>query len=231
MYDDLGDKGRAVLTVAPRHGGGFSRAAGGKRVAGFTIIELMVAVSIFAILVALTVPTMKRWIANTKVRAVADSLQNGIRLAQAESERLSRQVVFALTTNNNPTVGFTPATSGQYWAIQTVPFTGEAAVLLGSGVLTSAGSTVQITADASQTALCFNSLGRLVGNTTTGLTGATCTTPSTTSASGNNTQPMFTYTVSMTGADHKLQVQVAMGGQLHLCDLSQTLSPSNPYGC
>jgi type IV fimbrial biogenesis protein FimT len=211
-------------------GAGDDAVARGQRAAGFTIIELMVTVSIFAILVALTVPTMRIWIANTKVRAVADSLQNGIRLAQAESERLSRQVVFALTTSNNPTVGFTAATSGPYWAIQTVPLmTGETPTLIASGVLTSAGSTVTITAGSGQTALCFNSLGRLVANASPGPSGATCVTPS--AGNLNSAQPLFTYIVSMAGADHNLQVEVAMGGQLHLCDPSQTLSSTNPYGC
>src|ERR1019366_5507961 len=76
------------------------------RASGFTIIEMIVPVSIFSILVALTVPTMRKWIANTKVRAVADALQNGVRLAQAESLRRSRQVVFALTNSTTPQSGF-----------------------------------------------------------------------------------------------------------------------------
>jgi len=229
MPDHLDHTGGLLLTVSAKCRSGFSAR-------GFTIIEMMVTVSIFAILVALTVPTMRVWIANTKVRAVADSLQNGLRLAQSESIRLSRQVVFALTNNSSPTAGFAVAASAPYWAIQTVPLmTGETPTLLASGVLKSAGSTVTIVANSGQTALCFNSLGRLVSNLTPGPSGATCATPSSsgTAAGGTaiNTQPMFTYNVSMTGADHSLQVQVAMGGQLHLCDLSQTLSQSNPYGC
>ena len=204
-----------------------------RRTAGFTLIEMVVAVTIFAILVAMTAPTMKLWIANTKVRAIADSLQNGIRLAQAEAERRSRQVVFALTNNATPAVGFTATTSGTYWAIQTFPFAGETPVLIASGVLSSAGTTVTITAGQNQTALCFNSLGRLVANSSPGPSGATCTTPTASNTSNvtANPQPTFTYTVSMTGADHNLEVEVATGGQLHLCDPTKTFSATNPYGC
>ncbi len=212
--------------------------SGRNRSAGFTLIEMLVTVAIFAILVALTVPSMKMWVANTKVRTVADSLQNGIRLAQSEAERLSRQVVFALTTDQNPATGFTAVTSGPSWAIQTVPLpgTGEAPTLIASGVLSSAGTVVTIAAgSANQTALCFNSLGRLVSNATPGPSGATCTTPTApvTTNNTNNTQPMFTYTISVTGADHTLELEVATGGQLHLCDTSQTSSPANPnpYAC
>jgi type IV fimbrial biogenesis protein FimT len=46
------------------------------------------------------------------------------------------------------------------------------------------------------------------------------------------TPPRFTYNIQLTGqADHPLQVQVALGGQVHLCDPSQTLSSTNTYGC
>jgi type IV fimbrial biogenesis protein FimT len=200
------------------------------RASGFTIIEMIVAVSIFSILVALTVPTMRTWIANTKVRAVADAIQNGVRLAQAESLRRSRQVVFALTNSTTPQSGFTAVTNGNYWAIMTIPAMTdgtETAAFVEGGVLTSAGSTVQI---AGQAEICFNSVGRLVANGTTGVAGGTCTVP--TAGINSSAQPMLSYVVTMTGAaDHPLQVEVGLGGQVHICDPSQTLSATNPYGC
>ena len=202
------------------------------------MIELIVTVSIFALLVALTVPAMRLWVANTKVRAAADTLQNGIRLAQAEAQRRGRQVVFALTSTPTPVAGFTAVTQGSYWAVQTVPLmtdgTDSAAIIASSGLSTSSGGAVQITAGTAQnqTALCFNSLGRLVANATPGPAYATCTTPS--AGVNANTQPGFTYIVSAVGADRTLQVEVAMGGQLHLCDASagqSSLASGNPYGC
>jgi type IV fimbrial biogenesis protein FimT len=200
------------------------------RASGFTIIEMIVAVSIFSILVALTVPTMRKWIANTKVRAVADALQNGVRLAQAESLRRSRQVVFALTNSTTPQSGFTAAANGNYWAIMTIPAMtdgSETAAFVEGGVLTSAGSNVQI---AGQGEICFNSVGRLVANGTTGVAGGTCTVP--TAGINSSAQPMLSYVVTLTGAaDHPLQVEVGLGGQVHICDPSQTLSATNPYGC
>jgi type IV fimbrial biogenesis protein FimT len=197
---------------------------------------MVVAIGIFALLVALTVPAMQVWIANAKVRAVADALQNGVRLAQAESLRRSRQVVFALTTNTTPQNGtFTAAANGTYWAIQTIPAMTdgtEAPVVVNTGVLTSAGSNVTITGQA---AICFNSMGRLVANTATATgVGAACNVPTT---SVNSTVPNLNYVINLTKsdgtalADHKLQVEVALGGQVHLCDPTTTLSNSNPYGC
>jgi type IV fimbrial biogenesis protein FimT len=206
------------------------------RASGFTLIEMVVAIGIFALLVALTVPTMQVWIANTKVRAVADALQNGVRLAQAESLRRSRQVVFALTTNPAPqNGGFTAAANGTYWAIQTIPAMTdgtEAPVVVNTGVLTSAGSNVTITGQA---AICFNSMGRLVANSSTGVVGGTCTVP--TAGVNSSTVPTLNYIINLNTAggaklaDHPLQVEVALGGQVHLCDPTTTLSNSNPYGC
>jgi len=206
-----------------------------RRAVGFTLIEMVVAIAIFAILVALTVPAMQVWIANTKVRAVADALQNGVRLAQAESLRRSRQVVFALTTNTAPqNGGFTAAGNGTYWAIQTIPpmtDSTESPVVVKTGVLTSAGSNVTITGQA---AICFNSMGRLVANTATATgVGAACTLPTATV----NSAPTLNYKINLTKtdgtqlADRPLQVEVALGGQVHLCAPTTALSNSNPYGC
>ncbi len=204
-----------------------SNRATGVRNAGFTLIEMVVTMTIFALLVALTVPAMRTWVADAKVRAVAESLQNGIRLAQTEALRRSRQVVFTMTTTANPQVGFTGGSSGNYWAAQTIPADpSEAAVVVGSGPLTSGSSTVTIYGFV--VSLCFNSVGRLVTQVSTGVAGAVCLSPITPSSNGVLMWPL---TVSMPGADHSLEVEVALGGQIHVCDPSQTLSANNPYGC
>lgn len=205
-----------------------------KRGAGFTLIEMMVTITIFSILVAMTVPTMRIWIANTKVRAAADALQNGLRLAQTESLRRSRQIVFALTASTTPqNGGFTAVANGANWAVQTIPAMSdgsEAAVVVGSGVLLPAGTAVSITGPA---AICFNSVGRLVAlaQSVTNVTGATCSTPTVPPIPPNATVPMVVYNITQTLADHPMNVEVALGGQLHVCDPSQTLSALNPYGC
>jgi type IV fimbrial biogenesis protein FimT len=193
---------------------------------GFTLIEMVVAMTIFGILVALTVPTMRVWICNAKVRAVADALQNGVRLAQAESLRRSRQLVFSLTNSTTPQTGtFNAATNGNYWAIMTIPAMTdgtETAAFVESGVLSSTSANVQVTGPAE---ICFNSVGRLVTNASTGVAGGSCTAPAV------GVPPQLAYVITVAGADHPLQVEVALGGQVHLCDPSQTLSSTNPYGC
>lgn len=201
------------------------------RKAGFTLIEMVVTMTIFALLVALTVPTMRTWVAAAKVRAVADSLQNGLRLAQTEALRRGRQVVFALTNTANPAPGFASVATGNYWAAQTIPVdASEAAVIVGSGPVTAGGST--LTVAGPPVALCFNSVGRLVTQMSPGITGATPVCLSPIVGMGSGTILGWTYVVSQAPlADHMMTVEVALGGQIHLCDPSQTLSATNPYGC
>jgi type IV fimbrial biogenesis protein FimT len=198
-----------------------------KRVSGFTLLELVVAMGIFGVLVVLAVPVMRTWICNAKVRAVADALQNGLRLAQSESLRRSRQLVFSLTNTATPSLGFTAVANGTYWALYTVPSMTdgtETPLFVDAGVLTTS-SNVTINGQA---AICFNSVGRLVTNSSAGVTaitnGPTCAQPTT-------TPPVLDYKVTMTGADRPLWVEVTLGGQVHMCDPSQTLSSTNPTGC
>lgn len=198
--------------------------ASSARLRGFTLIELMVTIALFSILMALAAPPMMQWIRGSKVRAVADSLQNGLRTAQAEALRRSRQTVFALT-NGKPTTNaqsYTAAANGTNWAISTPKSAMSAnSTFLEAGILTDVGSGVQIAGPA---ALCFNSIGRLVANTDTDVPSATCALP--TSPATN-----FAYDVTLAGTDLKLRVTVGLGGQVRMCDPVRTLSATAPDGC
>jgi type IV fimbrial biogenesis protein FimT len=193
---------------------------------------MIVAMGVFALMIALAAPTMRKWINNTRVRAAADSLQNGIRLAQAESLRRSRQVIFSLTDSTTFQPNFAASGTGHNWSINAVPSMTDGSdtstlLYIESGVVASS-PLVQITG---QPSICFNSAGRLVSNATSGVTnttGVACTAPPT---AGAGTAPMFSYNIIMSGADRPLRVNVALGGQTHMCDPSKTLSATNPDGC
>jgi type IV fimbrial biogenesis protein FimT len=225
VHLELVDQGAPVL----------SRTA--NRPAGFTILEMMMTIAVFSILVALGVPSMKTWIYNNRVRAVADSLQNGLRLAQAESLRRSRQVVFSFTNSTAPqTASLTAAAGGIYWSINVIPFlsgdTAVAADFVQSGVLggtTTSASTTPVQIVGGPAEICFNSLGRLVLNTNTGVPGGNCSTlPTTPPLSGGG--PVFTYNISLPGSDHPLNVEVGLGGQVRMCDPNVLLTTSS-QGC
>jgi type IV fimbrial biogenesis protein FimT len=83
---------------------------------GFTLIEMMIAVGILAILLAVGIPSMREWIANRQVSNLAESLAEGLRRAQVESIKGNRPTQFVLTSSTLP-VGtaadtFNPATLG-----------------------------------------------------------------------------------------------------------------------
>ncbi|MDB6099372.1 MAG: fimbrial biosis protein [Gammaproteobacteria bacterium] len=199
-----------------------------QRIAGFTLLELVVTMSIFAILVALGVPSMRLWIVNTRVRSVADSMQNGLRMAQAESLRRSRQTVFYLTNSTTPQVTLTANVNGTYWAVNTIPLIGsvaEATDFIGSGEVSAINSGVTV-GNATDTAVCFNSVGRLTANAATGIAGAVCNLPNPPVGS----PPVSMFSITAPGADHPLNVRVALGGQVHLCDPNKSLS-TEPDGC
>jgi len=204
-----------------------------RRTAGFTMIEMAVTMTIFAILVTLGVPAMNTWIRNNKVRTVSDSLQNGLRLAQAESLRRSRQVVFALTNSTTPTQKPLPAVvNGTAWAIWTVPSMTNAAdetpMFIQSGVLSNASTNVQVISNGTA-AVCFNSVGRLTSNASANVTaitgGAICTQPTV------GTPPVQIFNISIAGGDRPLQVNLGLGGQVHMCDPGVPISDAHPEGC
>lgn len=184
----------------------------------------MVTISLLAVLMALAMPPMLDWVRDSRVRAVAEALQSGLREAQSEALRRSRQVVFALT-DDKPTAASTDITAkanGSQWASYALPSmsASEDPAFIAAGVLSELGAGVQVSGPA---ALCFNSVGRRVANDKGALIavtgGATC-------AVADET----TYTVSQSGG-LSLQVRVALGGQVRMCDTRKTLSNTHPDGC
>ncbi len=63
---------------------------------GFTLVELMAVVTIFAILVMLGVPMYSTFVANTQIRSAAEAITGGLRFAQAEAVKRNGHVEFVL---------------------------------------------------------------------------------------------------------------------------------------
>lgn len=198
---------------------------------GLTLIELIVTMTLLALLVTLSIPSFTAWIRNSQIRTVAEVLQTGVRNAQSESVRRNRQVVLFFTndepslnvTATNPATDAVPALNGKRWALQTVPGAWGAAEYITGGKLADIASAVTIANDQNATALCFNSSGRLVttaaGSTGTGITAACAA-------------AITTFTVALAGADRPLKVIAQLGGQLRMCDPNRpAMSAASPDGC
>jgi type IV fimbrial biogenesis protein FimT len=65
---------------------------------GFTLIELMVTVSIMGILLAASLPSVGVWLSNQRIRNTASSISAGIQYAQTEAVRRNRPVTFWLVS-------------------------------------------------------------------------------------------------------------------------------------
>ena len=193
---------------------------------GFTLIELAVTMTLVGILLAVALPSFMAWIRNAQVRAVADSLQNGVRKAQTEAVRLNQGVVFSLT-NDNPALNSNAVASGKNWAIQSIAQFADVnhqASFLTGGSLADVSSSVTISSNGA-VAMCFNSNGRLSAPAATGVPGAVCVA---TPQRFDIEQPGRT----LSSGDRRLRVLVAIGGQVRMCDPDRpTLSATTPDGC
>lgn len=192
------------------------------RHAGFSLVELMVTVAVFALLMLAAVPSFQGWIAGAKVRSVAESLQNSLRMSQTEAVRRSRQTSFVLT-NEEPALEAAPAGNGRNWYARVLPRTASEAASEADyivGETFARQSSVTVTGPA---LLCFNSMGRLVSNGATGL-GEDCVAPA------SAVEPVV-YTISAPGADRELRVQAYLGGKIRLCDAAKKLTDGKPDGC
>lgn len=67
------------------------------RSAGFTLVEILITITVMGILIMLAMPSFGEWLQNQQLRAGADASLNGLQVARAEAIRrnLAVQIVFA----------------------------------------------------------------------------------------------------------------------------------------
>lgn len=70
-----------------------------KRHQGVSLIELMVALVIMAILLTAAAPGFATWVRNSKIRASAEAVRDGLQLARGEAVRRNASVRFQLTSS------------------------------------------------------------------------------------------------------------------------------------
>lgn len=73
--------------------------------AGFSLIELMIVVSIIIITSSIAVPSFKAWIQNTQIRTAAESIHGGLQKARTEALKRNTNIFFRLGANSAWTVG------------------------------------------------------------------------------------------------------------------------------
>ncbi|WP_233212675.1 GspH/FimT family pseudopilin [Collimonas sp. PA-H2] len=182
---------------------------------GFSLIELMITITLAAIMMAAAIPSFSSWIQNTRIRSTAEALQNGIRLAKTEAVRRSRLVDFRLTAVT-PIKDAATSKSGNNWYVQqndTFQLATDSSdanynLFIQGSSLSGANANVVIAGDVDT--LTFTSLGRL------------------------NNSGAAPYKFEVKGASssgRNLRVIVTQSGQIRMCDPQITLSSTTPTGC
>lgn len=184
---------------------------------GFSLIEVMVTISLLALLLGLAGPSFASWVRGAQVRTAADALQSGLRMAQAEAVRRSRQVVFFRTESKECSAASTSSATGNHWVIRTVPLlVGEAVEQVQCGVLTDSTDAVLITGTE---LVCFNSAGRQTANANPGVGGSDCELDAT---------GVSRFEVSAPGSERSMRVNVALSGQVRMCLVGATGTEACP---
>lgn len=68
---------------------------------GFTLIELMIGIAIFALALSLGVSSFRVWIQNTQIRNAAESILTGLQRSRSEAVKLNTNVEFNLVGTNS----------------------------------------------------------------------------------------------------------------------------------
>lgn len=89
---------------------------------GFTLIEVLVTMSILALLLALAAPAMGTYVQNSKLAAVTSSIYAAVQTARAEAIRRNVQAQFVLTDTPVSTADIAntlvPAVAGRNWVVR-----------------------------------------------------------------------------------------------------------------
>lgn len=207
------------------------------RMAGFTLIEMLVALVILAILVFVALPNFTMWIQNTKIRTTAQDLLNGLQLARAEALRRNARVELALTDAEPmvANVGALPVTSGRNWIVRvnTGGAYTAADFIQGGGVSVTGATNAQMKADRETSSapgssdvdtVIFGGLGQATAVSEGDF-------PLFQVVSIQVTNPAGGACAAAGGSMRCLTVQATIGGQVRLCDPALATFPANPQGC
>ena len=188
---------------------------------GMTLIEVMIGLAIVAMMLLAGMPSFSAWMANSRVRGMAEGLQSGLAVARAEAIRRNQNVEFLLTneTVDLGSVGtVAPAADGIHWLVRALdPATGAYDLIdtksgqEGSNRADGA-SGVQVVASAPL--VTFRGFGGTQG------LGATATYDFSSPGAG------ACNTTATPGPIRCLRVQLSVGGHIRLCDPSTSGSDS-----
>jgi len=117
------------------------RALSSKPSQGFTLIEMLITITILLLLIAMGAPTYGAWLQNTQLRTAAEAVQNGLQIARQTAVQMNNKVQMSFT--------------GADWTVTVV----SPAQVLQSR--TNSGLTPNAQLSPSQSVVVFNGLGQV----------------------------------------------------------------------
>lgn len=192
---------------------------------GFSLIELLVTLALSAVLLGLAAPAFSTWLQNSRIRLTADSIMSGLQYAKSEATARNTAVRFQLTSSAD--AACTVSTSGSSWVVHLVDpasatdevsthcadalsDTVEPRLLQTRSAKDGSGTSV---VKATQSALTFNGLGRLVPAP-----------PKSVEIAVSNTG-----SGGCTGDLTCLRVVISPAGQIRMCN--PRFAPGDPQAC
>lgn len=194
--------------------------------AGFSLVELLVGVAILAVALAVGLPSMRDYIANSKLRSVASEFSASAQLARSEAIQRNGGVDLILTGDipGTATVATATATAGgPNWMVRSLVGTDTFTLLdshvAGEGSQRSGGNSAVVVASS-------------LGTSTLAFSGFGATNPSGSTAAFTFTSPSVGNCVTdpTPGPIRCLRVQVSAAGQVRLCDPA-VASITDPRHC
>ena len=158
---------------------------------GFTLVELMIGLTIVGILIMTALPSYTGWVHNTKIRNAAESVLNGLQLARAEAVHRNTDVQFALG-------------AGSPWTVSVV---NNAEVVQTRSSAQCSDTVTVVREPAASTTVTFTSLGRIAA-----VNAAAPVVPFTRLDFDVPT------TILPAAASRDLRITVSAGGNVRMCD-------------
>jgi type IV fimbrial biogenesis protein FimT len=172
---------------------------------GFSLLELMVVITVIAILVGLAVPSYRSWMANTRVRSAAESIQNGLRTARNEAAQRGTNVRFEITSTDSA------------WQVCQLADT-KTTCADGGTLITqhTAGDTGGVVLTGATDAAKLSDFDEITGGIPAGITFGAMARPL--SADYNNTALLRIDATSTAPDARRLVTTISAGGSIQMCD-------------
>lgn len=178
---------------------------------GFTLLELIITITIVGILAALALPSFQGILANTRTRATAESFSLGMQLARSEAIKRNTRVSFRFSSAGDWTVCSAVSTTVQ---TSCTPTTG----ILQQKTAVEASQNVQIvTTPASTTMITFTETGRPFLDATLAW------------KNPDGTDEMTRVDFSSTASGNNYRINITSGGGIKLC--MPNVAADNPKAC